>query len=441
MRRQLIESISWMAVPLLAGVASAQSCAPFWTTVGDASVSLYDVLTTSVGGITFLTRNTPSVGVFRWDANHWTPLPLSGLPALTDYPDLRELDDGTGRALYFFMSPNTTNPCNSGWSARWSGSSWQLMPESFYPCGNPSVTPAISTDLGDGPHAYGWGPFSPGARFCRWEGQSWSTIGIVSGVGGFIRKVLAFNDGSGPALWVFGEFNAVNGVPATQMAKWDGQRWTGPSPNILATNVVGDACVYDDGTGPAIYSVWPPQMNGTFSSGLYKFDGHNWSRVGATVPQTTFTPGALDVFDDGRGPALYVTGSFQNFNGVPARGIVRYDGHSFEALGNGMTPGVRVLRLTPFPDPRGPAMLVIGLPSAASVGAGTVTGGALWVGCPNCYNNCDTSSATPKLNVNDFVCFLNAYARRDPYANCNVDAVINVADFICFMNKFAVGCP
>jgi hypothetical protein len=148
----------------------------------------------------------------------------------------------------------------------------------------------------------------------------------------------------------------------------------------------------------------------------------------------------MSVFNDGRGPALYVTGSFQNFNGVPARAIVRYDGHSFEPLGAGLVPGVRVSGLTPFHDPRGPALLITGLPSSTTAGAGNVSGGALWVGCPNCYNNCDTSSAAPKLNVNDFMCFINAYARRDPYANCNVDAVINIADFQCFMTKFATGC-
>src|SRR5262249_50129402 len=92
-------------------------------------------------------------------------------------------------------------------------------------------------------------------------------------------------------------------------------------------------------------------------------------------------------------------------------------------------------------DPRGPSLFVW------ASGAGTVGGGMMggedfqWVGCPNCYANCDNSSAEPRLNVLHFVCFLNKLAARDPYATRTVDAPIDVNDFICFLNKFAAGCP
>ena len=66
---------------------------------------------------------------------------------------------------------------------------------------------------------------------------------------------------------------------------------------------------------------------------------------------------------------------------------------------------------------------------------------ALWFACPNCYADCDFSEGPKRLNVNDFVCFINKYAALDPYANCNVDAAIDIADFSCFMAKFAQGCP
>lgn len=61
-----------------------------------------------------------------------------------------------------------------------------------------------------------------------------------------------------------------------------------------------------------------------------------------------------------------------------------------------------------------------------------------------CYANCDGSSASPALNVNDFVCFQTRFAAGDIYANCDdstVPPVLNVADFVCFMNGFAAGCP
>jgi hypothetical protein len=61
-----------------------------------------------------------------------------------------------------------------------------------------------------------------------------------------------------------------------------------------------------------------------------------------------------------------------------------------------------------------------------------------------CYANCDGSTVTPVLNVNDFTCFLNKYAAGDAYANCDgstIAPILNVNDFTCFLNRFAAGCP
>ncbi|MBL9031000.1 MAG: hypothetical protein JNM80_04750 [Phycisphaerae bacterium] len=60
-----------------------------------------------------------------------------------------------------------------------------------------------------------------------------------------------------------------------------------------------------------------------------------------------------------------------------------------------------------------------------------------------CYPNCDESTATPVLNVNDFVCFNNRFVAGDAYANCDhstATPILNVNDFICFLSTFAAGC-
>lgn len=61
-----------------------------------------------------------------------------------------------------------------------------------------------------------------------------------------------------------------------------------------------------------------------------------------------------------------------------------------------------------------------------------------------CYANCDGSTTAPALNVQDFSCFLNAFAAGQPYANCDgstTPPTLNVQDFSCFLNAFAAGCP
>ncbi|MBL9030636.1 MAG: hypothetical protein JNM80_02885 [Phycisphaerae bacterium] len=63
---------------------------------------------------------------------------------------------------------------------------------------------------------------------------------------------------------------------------------------------------------------------------------------------------------------------------------------------------------------------------------------------PACPANCDRSTSTPVLNVNDFVCFLNLFAATSCDANCDASTtppVLNVNDFVCFQNRFAAGCP
>jgi hypothetical protein len=65
-------------------------------------------------------------------------------------------------------------------------------------------------------------------------------------------------------------------------------------------------------------------------------------------------------------------------------------------------------------------------------------------GAPPCYANCDNSTATPILNVNDFVCFQTRFAAGDSAANCDnstTPPVLNVNDFVCFQTRFAAGCP
>jgi hypothetical protein len=67
-----------------------------------------------------------------------------------------------------------------------------------------------------------------------------------------------------------------------------------------------------------------------------------------------------------------------------------------------------------------------------------------------CYADCDERES---LNVDDFTCFINAFAAAsalpheqqvDHYANCDGSTaapVLNVNDFICFINAYAQGCP
>ena len=76
-----------------------------------------------------------------------------------------------------------------------------------------------------------------------------------------------FDDGSGPALYVGGDFTTAGGVAANHIAKWDGSSW---SPLGSGMNfVVRALTVFDDGTGlAALYA------GGAFASAFDSGDSY-----------------------------------------------------------------------------------------------------------------------------------------------------------------------
>lgn len=176
-----------------------------------------------------------------------------------------------------------------------------------------------------------------------------------------IRALAHFDDGSGPAVYAGGYFTQASGLPAGGIARWDGATWsplgTGIGGGLLP--YVGALAVFDDGSGPALYVGGRfNQAGGIVSPNLAKWDGVNWSAVPGS-PDGWVT--ALEVFDDGAGPALFVGGSFQHAGGLLARGIARFDGASWSSLAGGITGGSwlpvpAVHALAVFDDGTGPRL-------------------------------------------------------------------------------------
>ena len=92
--------------------------------------------------------------------------------------------------------------------------------------------------------------------------------------------------------------------------------------------------------------------------------------------------GALTVFDDGGGPALYAGGDFTTAGGVAVNHIAKWDGSSWAGLGSGLGSGPyqSVSVLTMFDDGNAPALYAGGnFTSAIDSGDSYL---AKW-GCPN----------------------------------------------------------
>jgi hypothetical protein len=436
--------IGLTAVALAAVPCAAQTCEPYWTIPG-ARFHTGDLVTFDDGSgpaiyhAGYILSPTPPGNrrdkpVRRWRGQTWEPL-TAGLPAEV-YPsgNLRVLDDGGGPRLYFF---GLDDPPIARFVRRWNGVQWEPANPLLYSQIGSGI-PMISYDDGTGPAIYGVTGMN-GNYAARWTGNAWTTIGEAAG--NSLDAWRVFDDGTGPALYIMGTFLSVSGVQTRDIIRWDGQHWSAVGGGVVTTIGSGhDLCVYDG----SLYVVDISTAGGQPINRIGRWDGTQWSGVGSGITSTGFmSPLWMCVFDDGTGPALFVTGLFEFAGGVPTRNIAKWDGHQWHAVPPGL--GITANRMAVYDDGRGESLFIGG--DFVSAGGGFANGLVQYVGCKtgNCYADCNRDGF---LSLADFGCFQTKFADRDPYANCNLDLNpgsqtngLSAADFSCFMTKFALGCP
>jgi hypothetical protein len=454
--QQLVGPVLALAMFTLAGAAYAQSCQPTWVNIPCEQLPRYPYtrLYAGVGeegpGIYAFGGGVGSGSIYFWNGTDWVEIPRTGIPGAFVLGEMRFFDQGSGSKAYLqvyqdlsggIVQPYTYCRVQGVWQQQSSalcGTSWMAQ----YP------SPMTSADLGDGPHIYGVVP-GQYASVCKWTGATWDVL-AGSRTLNIPGNLIAYDSGSGPSLYaISGQFR-INGATSS-FARFNPRTWSWdlPTPTSGAAGEPNQAVVYDWGEGPRLICAGAHyDITSTYQATVSMFDGTGWTEIGAAnsaPPGETFAiSGPVAVYDDGPGPGLYFIGDFGDMNHVPANNIARWDGHSWEAV-----PGGATFRVTPdshstvtMNTPRGRALVIAGgNGSGVSAAGGNPSLAVMYIGCPTCYANCDASTTPPTLNIADFLCFLNAFARRDPYANCNNDASFDAADFMCFMNRFAAGCP
>ncbi len=233
---------------------------------------------------------------------------------------------------------------------------------------------------GTGPALYAGGMFATAdgvsaSRIARWDGQYWtalkSTRGSESndGVDGAVYALCVFDDGSGPALYAGGSFLTAGGLPAKRVARWDGVSWSslGTGPENGTNAVVNTLAVHDDGsgTGPALYVGGAfTEAGGATARRIARWSGTAWSPVGSGEQAgLNGSASAMTVHDDGTGPALYVGGTFTLADGASAMRVAKWDGRAWNRLGSTTVNGVNgiVRSLASFDrDADGVAELYVG---------------------------------------------------------------------------------
>ena len=139
------------------------------------------------------------------------------------------------------------------------------------------------------------------------------------------------------SLVIGGQFTQVCGVPASNVALWDGNRWmplgTGLNEEVLSLLVFnGDLVASGRFTGSGL----------TEASGVATWNGTSWQAMGAGFdlgPSNLPTVAALAVYRD----ELIAAGEFTRSGATPLRSIARWDGTSWNPLGEGLNGRVLAL--------------------------------------------------------------------------------------------------
>ncbi len=378
------------------------------------------------------TMGIREVDVARWNGTTWTPF-ATGLGL--DANDMVVHDDGRGAALFVGGTVLVDEGDNLGGVARWDGVAWTQVGDTF----DAGISELGVYDVGGGPvlgaagsfehvsqtevlhiavwDGMSWSPLGTGIgssvtgmvsipgeaamyaggyfhgaggmlieRFARWDGSAWSAVGngavgdnYSTGSGsGSVRALEVFDDGSGSALYVGGNFVSGGGVPAASIVRWDGAHGK-PLGDGVDGLVIAMEVVIDPVIGPGLYVGGLFDQGGrTAAASIARWDGATWSALAGGISGIVR---ALRVFDNGTGPALFVGGDFSAAGGVATENIARWDGRQWAAVGQGL-PGddkKGVYTLAVFDDGRGagPALYAggnFGPPTNAPAGLARLDG-------------------------------------------------------------------
>jgi hypothetical protein len=295
--------------------------------------------------------------IARWNGTSWFAL---GSGANGEVCTIAFLNNPTGAGLYAGGAFSSIGGGAASNIAKWQSATWSPLRD---PAVDGEVRALLAFDDGTGPALYAGGGFATAGgatvnHVAKWNGTSWSPLG--SGFDGDVYAFAVVDWGWGKRLYAGGSFTHSGVASTAHVAEWNATTSTWNPIGVGTDGVVRALAAYNDGSGPALYAGgdFATVGSGTSAKRIAKWNNGYWSPL-ANDPVDQNNVRALSAFDDGTGMALYVGSSFTG-GGADANSLMRWNGSSWTLMGTPFGPSGGVLALAGFDDGSGPSMFAGG---------------------------------------------------------------------------------
>jgi hypothetical protein len=271
---------------------------------------------------------SPFRSLGHWTGTDWFPIGAGVGASNYSFPRaIATVDFGAGPEL--FVGGRWMQGVVQRGLVRWTGSTWTHVPEA-----TADIEALLAFDDGSGPRLAVAGYSVPlsgptSTVLFAYDGANATPIG--GGVNGSVSEFAIYQG----RLVATGHFSTAGGTPARNIASWDGTSWSplGTGVGLGVNDAAAALCTFG---GELYVGGSLGEAGGGSVSGLARWNGTSWSDVpgGGIVGYGEVL--ALQVHDDGRGPALYVGGAFTNIGGITARDLARFDGTAWEEVDGGV---------------------------------------------------------------------------------------------------------
>ncbi len=245
--------------------------------------------------------------------------------------------------------------------------------------------------------------FSSGAPVVRFDGTTWEYLGSGLSYDETVHALTSIDLGSGPELYLGGNFAGFNQAGTNGIARLDGTSFAsvgGGLTNASFFDAIYTIEGWDDGQGADLYAGGNfSNIGGTAALNVARWDGSQWHALPGSLENSSTSSSApvvreLTSAEVGGERRLFASGYFDRVNGLPSPGLASFDGTEWAPVTGGAADPIRLVGTTfnmvaHDPDGAGERIFVYGefeTPSGASFDLG-MWDGTSWTLAPGAMQN------------------------------------------------------